>query len=261
MQALSRLRTPELRRLAEAFRSKRLRMPATVTGLSYLAFSEPAQLVDDLMSLHRQAFAETQVASLLDAMILARTDTRSTAHGLDLVASGPDVPGVTNRDTSVVVQELFRLAQQRVLLVGYSVYQGNRLFAALAEEMRRKPDLEVILCLNIGREGQDTRTEYEIRHRFLTRFKQRQWPVGYSLPKLFYYPLAIDPDPSMRASLHAKCIVVDEQYAFVSSANFTERGQKRNIELGVRVEGRHLAGAISAYILKMIEAKQLMPLT
>ena len=38
-----------------------------------------------------------------------------------------------------------------------------------------------------------------------------------------------------RAALHAKCIVVACSEAFVTSANFTEAAQDRNIEAGVLV--------------------------
>lgn len=260
MEAISRLSSNDLRKLAAAFRSKRLKMPATVAGLNFLALADAEILANDFVALHTQAFTESQVATLLEAIAYGRTDTKPLDQVLELVASGPEVFGVANRDTSVVVQHLFRLAQQSVLLVGYSVYQGQQLFTPLAEAMRQKPGLEVVMCLNIGRDGQDDRSEYEVRHRFMSRFKQKQWPAGFELPKIYFYPLSIDPDPSRRASLHAKCIVVDQQYAFVSSANFTERGQKRNIEVGLRVESTHIATGISNYIFKMIEAGILQPL-
>jgi phosphatidylserine/phosphatidylglycerophosphate/cardiolipin synthase-like enzyme len=44
--------------------------------------------------------------------------------------------------------------------------------------------------------------------------------------------------------MHAKCIVVDGTRCFVSSANFTQSGQARNIEVGVLIEDRNLAASI-----------------
>ncbi len=38
--------------------------------------------------------------------------------------------------------------------------------------------------------------------------------------------------PFSQVGLHARCVVVDRARAFVSSANFTQRGQERNIEVG-----------------------------
>jgi phosphatidylserine/phosphatidylglycerophosphate/cardiolipin synthase-like enzyme len=45
------------------------------------------------------------------------------------------------------------------------------------------------------------------------------------------------------ASLHAMCIVVDDRLTLIISANFTERGPTRNIELGVLTEDRNLPRA------------------
>jgi phosphatidylserine/phosphatidylglycerophosphate/cardiolipin synthase-like enzyme len=41
--------------------------------------------------------------------------------------------------------------------------------------------------------------------------------------------------------MHAKCVVVDGKRAFVSSANFTDRGQERNIEVGALIDDPRFA--------------------
>ena len=33
--------------------------------------------------------------------------------------------------------------------------------------------------------------------------------------------------------MHAKCVVADSRHVFVSSANFTEAAQERNVEIGL----------------------------
>lgn len=68
--------------------------------------------------------------------------------------------------------------------------------------------------------------------RFAERFKTREWP-GSRLPAVYYDPRSLALDVKSRFSLHAKCVVVNRQVAFVSSANFTEAAQARNIEVGV----------------------------
>lgn len=45
-----------------------------------------------------------------------------------------------------------------------------------------------------------------------------------------------------RSSLHAKCVVVNAEQVFVSSANFTKVGQERNIEVGLKIQSPQLAG-------------------
>ena len=64
------------------------------------------------------------------------------------------------------------------------------------------------------------------------------------------------------SSLHAKCIVVDDHWALITSANFTDRGHDRNIEVGVLVDdpsfGRSLAGqwlaALAAGVFVSVDA-------
>ncbi len=43
---------------------------------------------------------------------------------------------------------------------------------------------------------------------------------------------------------HAKCIVVDDRLAFVTSANFTETAHHRNIEVGLLVQSGGVAPAL-----------------
>ena len=55
------------------------------------------------------------------------------ADVIELVTTGPDVAGIAHRDTSVVVRELFANARESVLVAGYAIYQGQRVFQALAD--------------------------------------------------------------------------------------------------------------------------------
>lgn len=43
------------------------------------------------------------------------------------------------------------------------------------------------------------------------------------------------------ASIHAKCVVVDARWSFITSANLTARGQERNVEVGVLLDDAELA--------------------
>jgi phosphatidylserine/phosphatidylglycerophosphate/cardiolipin synthase-like enzyme len=46
--------------------------------------------------------------------------------------------------------------------------------------------------------------------------------------------------------MHAKCFVVDERITLVGSANFTARGQSRNIEVGALIEDPAFAHSVLA---------------
>src|SRR5690606_17239714 len=75
-------------------------------------------------------------------------------------------------------------------------------------------------------------------------FLAESWPYGPPRPRLYYDKRALIPGPPY-SSLHAKCVVIDGAKAFVSSANFTERAQERNIEVGVLVEDASFASFLA----------------
>jgi phosphatidylserine/phosphatidylglycerophosphate/cardiolipin synthase-like enzyme len=75
------------------------------------------------------------------------------------------------------------------------------------------------------------------------------------LPNVFYDPRSLDHSGKTRSSLHAKCIVVDRRIALVTSANFTEAAQQRNIEAGVLVRDAGFAERIAKYFDGLLELK------
>ena len=119
--------------------------------------------------------------------------------------------------------------------------------------MEAFPDLDVKVFLNIERpEGDSTSSEILVA-RFKQRFKDKQWPLGYRLPQVFFDPRSVSHDQAIRSSLHAKCIVVDSSQVFVSSANFTEAAQERNIEVGLKIESEWLARGITDHFRNLLE--------
>jgi hypothetical protein len=63
-------------------------------------------------------------------------------------------------------------------------------------------------------------------------------------PALCYDPRTVD--PTSIESLRAKCVVVEERTALLGSANFTDRGQSRNVEVGAIIEDEGFAVALAS---------------
>jgi phosphatidylserine/phosphatidylglycerophosphate/cardiolipin synthase-like enzyme len=61
------------------------------------------------------------------------------------------------------------------------------------------------------------------------------------LPEIYYDPRSLAIDAPEQSALHAKCVVVDSENVFISSANFTEAAQQRNIEVGLSIRSQSLA--------------------
>jgi len=141
------------------------------------------------------------------------------------VTTGPETGGVANRSTAVVVSELFRGAEHSVLLAGYAVYQGRRVFQALGNRMAQHPELESRMFLDVPRKQGDTSSADALIARFVQQFKSSQWPDGMPLPNVYCCGQQIAQN-GKPGSLHAKYIVVDREHVFVSSANVTGRSRK-----------------------------------
>jgi phosphatidylserine/phosphatidylglycerophosphate/cardiolipin synthase-like enzyme len=124
--------------------------------------------------------------------------------------------------------------------------------------MRKIPTLRVRMFLNVSRDDDQVSNE-EILHSFYLSFKTKHWPWK-NLPQVFYDPRALDGNFSKRASLHAKCLVVDGVRCLVGSANFTESGQARNIEVGVLIEDRNLGLSLHDQFESLITHGWLRPI-
>ncbi|MBX6311928.1 MAG: phospholipase [Isosphaeraceae bacterium] len=185
---------------------------------------------------------------------------RPTAEDLiDLVWTGPEAPGIVNRDTSVVVREMFQSARESVLIAGYAVYQGHVVFKELADRMEQIPQLDVQMFLDIQRPPHDHSSPAEIVRLFAERFVRREWP-GRRLPGVYFDPRSLDTDHEKRASLHAKCVVVDKEQAFVSSANFTGAAQTKNIEVGVYLRSSSFARRLAQHFETLADLHLLKPI-
>ena len=219
--AFSRLSDADLRELGSALKSRRVSAPYSELQVTRLLSPKLAtDVTTSLKELESLGFSEQQIAATLELLSRDRSDGRKSEPPIDLVTSGPEAPGIANRDTAVVVRELFAHAKKSVLVVGYAVYQGASVFEALAERMERFPDLDVKLFLNIARPDHDKTPADILVSRYAQGFRDSQWPKDCRLPAVFYDPRSVAEDK--RSSLHAKCVVVDAEQVFVSSANFTK---------------------------------------
>ncbi|HMR73755.1 MAG TPA: DISARM system phospholipase D-like protein DrmC [Polyangiaceae bacterium] len=166
----------------------------------------------------------------VDAALAERRATR--AAKLDLVWTGPDPRVSTARYTANAVRELFASAKKSVLVAGYSFDHGTDIFEPLHAAMRdREVSASLFLDIATNEFGEEPKRYVD---NFVKNLLTKNWPFGAPFPTVYYYPPTIVNGPY--ASLHAKCIVVDERKALVTSANFTDRGQTRNIEVGVLID-------------------------
>jgi len=241
----------DLLEAANALHSGRLLAPYSAVALQRVVSGQAAEpIARALDKLSEQGFTPAQIATTLEVLLADRANRPAFEDILELVTTGPEIEGIANRDTSVVVRDLFANATQSVLVAGYAVYQGHKVFQALADRLLTVPSLQVRLFLDIQRPHGDTSAASEIIRRFAAQFRMSQWPSDRPLPQVFFDPRSLDTSSHKRACLHAKSVVVDSRSVFISSANFTEAAQQRNIEIGILAKSETLAHRLTEFFDK-----------
>jgi phosphatidylserine/phosphatidylglycerophosphate/cardiolipin synthase-like enzyme len=172
------------------------------------------------------------------------------------VWSGASAGDPSIRDTRVVLDGLFGRAERHVLIATFVVYDGLRVFARLADRLRLHPEIEVELFVNLPSVTGHDEDEAADAAWFVEHFARAHWPPDVRMPAIYYDP-ETRKHGAKRATLHAKCVVVDERWAFVTSANFTEAAQERNIEAGVLLDHPRLAGALAAQFTALKDSGRL----
>jgi len=246
--------------LIAALRSGRLSPPFTPALIErLLGHSISPETIKAMEELQQIGFSDEQLAAALDLVLHDRQRRPRLEDAIDLVMSGPEAPGVANRDTRVVVRELFANAQVSVLVAGYAVYQGKAVFQALADRMATLPGLKVRLILDIQRGPGDTTMASLLVHHFADRFRTMQWPQDRPLPDVYYDPRSLEISAHEKSAMHAKCVVVDGRDLFISSANFTEAAQNRNLEVGLLIRSASLAQNLARHFDTLVANGLLLP--
>ncbi len=263
--SLARLATPKLERLWLHLNA----LPGKVRVLEeHIADDEARVMLEPVLG--QPAWL---VCSLLEAVLSERgTFTASTGAPAEAAAPGaaPGAPtttfvierhygtsspelvwsGATGarsrvRLTRFVIEDLFTSVQRSVLFAGYSFTAARELFTPLFKRIDElldrgepKPKVQVVLdCSNenYGKFGDAPET---IARRVGQAFMKTCWDYERVVPELLYYKPSTDRRERLHPphSMHAKCIVVDEQVALVGSANFSTRGRdNRSLEVGALI--------------------------
>lgn len=258
--------------LASALASERLRPPFSAAALRRLVASDQQDAVrQGLTDLVAHGFTAAQSAALLRVLAVERRSQRTLIDRLELVWSGPSVPGQVLRDTAVVVRSLCQAATRSALIANFSFDQQRKepgisharaLWQPLADAMTTRPELDVRMIVNVARDDKKrpTWSADDWRRDFTDHFRNHLWPAQARRPPLYYDPRALDADYQRRAIMHAKCVVIDLETVFLSSANFSHAGHERNVEAGLVVADPALARQVTGQFEALIAQGSLVPL-
>lgn len=235
--SLVELGLSDLRALLRAIRAGRLSFPLSDAQLRAEGFGACAGAV-----LGAVAPLDRDAAAVAVELLVADRRQRPSPR-VELVWTGPETEAAESRKTSVVVRRLFEEAGESVLVAGYAFDHGAEILRPLHSAMAER-GVRAAIFLDIPGEAPTAAEVETFARRQIESFLAENWPFGPPYPAIYYDPRTVS--PTTNASLHAKCVVIDDARALVTSANFTTRGQTRNIEVGVLIEdadfARRLAG-------------------
>lgn len=241
--SLKQVSTAVLEQLREAVASGMVKPPVDRAGLVGFGVRHQLEAIEHALAGHKTAAC----LAVLDVVLAERETRRPTP---ELVWTGPEATAGTARDTAVVLREVLEGARESVILGGYSFKYAREVLRPLYESMRNH-GVDARFVVHVPQVEHGGAVEEHLEEH-LGGFLADNWPFGEPRPRIYYDKRALVPGPPY-CSLHAKCVVVDGARAFVSSANFTQRAQERNIEVGVLVEDANFAGYLAGQWLGLIE--------
>ena len=245
-RGLAGVSTSSLERLRAGLDSGRLRTPISLARL--ISFGVREQL--DALSTVLGGHAREACLSILDAVLAERE--RDARPAPELVWTGPEDTQTTARDTAVILRDLFESARQRVVLAGYSFRDANEVLGPLHHSMRDH-SVTATFFIDVQQVTRGVPDPDAAIQGQLQEFMDTNWAFGAPFPELYCDRRAARPGPPW-SSLHAKCVAVDGKRAFLSSANFTSRGQERNIEAGALIHDATFAGQLERQWFGLIKA-------
>jgi len=254
---LHELTIKRLESLSASFKNGPLSYGLNDAALQQIAGNQSGQIKPFLTELQSNGFSALQIGILIDTILMVKKDQTQVEYLIELVLSGPEITGIPMSDTAATMHSIIESAKDELLLVGYAVHHAQELFKHIYDKMQKNDSLKVTFCLNINRNQGDTSLESEIVHRFISEFKEKHWPWEKT-PSIYYDPRSLAMNNFQHTSLHAKCLVADRTLALVTSANFTEAAQERNIELGILIRHQDIIERIVSYFESLTENKRLV---
>lgn len=203
--------------------------------------------------LNERSWGSDVVAAVIDTILDTRDESLNVSLTQSLVVTGPEVPQKQILKTGSRFLQVVDHAKRELMVATFALYQGDKILEPIYQAMLRNEDLDVVLILNVQRGYGDTTQASQLvdkcRHDFLS--KHWKWDLK---PRVYYFPGSLELSYKLRGVMHAKFLIADEERAFVTSANFTEAAQQKNIEVGVELANSIEPKALSRYFKELIES-------
>jgi phosphatidylserine/phosphatidylglycerophosphate/cardiolipin synthase-like enzyme len=199
-------------------------------------------LLDKWRSKSPDVSPQAVAAALATASFIVKK--RQEDEAVEVVWTGPDRGAIPLRRTEQAILQIINSAQSRILLVSYAVYSIPNIQEAVVRAAKQGVRITVVV---------ETPDKLDVQNEYSTLKALGDEVARCSA--VYYWPKANRKadDSGKLGILHAKCVVADGRWLFLSSANLTKYAFDLNIELGVFLTGGGHAARIEQHFNRLIE--------
>ena len=260
IEDLLELPAASLKSLAEAFESGPLQKTFSAGLIAPYVGPDSEWATSIFTMLKSGGCGGSALAEICRGLYAAKNRIESSEKNLYIALSGPEVHDIPVVDTATVVRSLFQEAEREVSICSFVIYPIPGFFTPLVQKMAANSDFKVRFIVDVSHERKSPDESMPIvANRFRKRFLETCW-IGPKPPELFHDPRPFSEDESKRGTMHAKVVIVDRRAALLTSANFTQAAQSRNIEAGFLCRDRHQVERIANYFDALQQTKHLVPI-
>lgn len=253
MNPFVELSLSQLESLRSAFQNGALKYGANAEGLRQQTLStQQAQHLDKYLK--ERDLSPAAAIAIIEAILQTRESGSNLALAQTLVVTGPAVENTEILKTGSRFIEVVQHARRELMLATFALYQGDQILTPIHQAMVQNPRLDVTLILNVPRKYGDTTLTEQVIEAYRRDFLTKHWPWEIR-PKVYHFPASLHLKAIERASMHCKFVLADEERCFITSANFTEAAQKKNIEVGIELSGSYEPKALSTYFKALIQGE------
>lgn len=175
-------------------------------------------------------------ALAIHTAVVAREYERSV-ETTEVVATGPASPHVAVRHMRAVLLDLISRARRELIVVSYAAYRVDDIAAVLARASGRGVAVRLILETAADSSGA------------LTHDGAAALEAWHAAVQMYVWPAEKRPGGGR---LHAKVVLADAEWAFITSANLTGHALDQNLEVGALVHGGEVPRRLTQHFNALI---------
>jgi cardiolipin synthase len=189
-----------------------------------------------LISAWRGAYIpSSELAGMLTAASAAHHRAKAEQE-IELVWTGPSSKMIATRRTEQALVQVIDAAKLRLFITSFVAYDVVSIIKALGCAIDRGVQISMLLEASESQGG-------GVSIDAIAKMKS-------ALPTAKLFSWVVKGEGFVGGKVHAKVVVADENFCFISSANLTGPAMEKNMELGVLVRG----GAAPSSLHKHLEA-------